>query len=143
VPVRSELQLGVKQLDARLFDAVNRTLVQLGHRLEGLARGLPKPAHLLDTMAQRLDDWSERLLAALPASLERRQQQLAMLASHLKPQLLLNEVMEFIEHLTELARRMNECWRRGMEKRAEKLQALASLLESVNYKKVLERGFVL
>jgi len=143
VPVRSELLLGIKQLDARLSAGAARMLAQRQDMVDGLSRGLPRPEQLLQTAAQRLDDWSERLLASLPANLQRKGQQLALLAAHLRPQVLLGDVSKTQTRLEELQSRMNNAWKRGFTARQDKLQNLLSLLESVNYTKVLERGFAL
>lgn len=143
VPVREELWLGCKQLDARLAAAMQRMLSQRQELLAGFARGLPKPMQLLETVAQRLDDWSERLLAALPANLARKEQQLQLLVAHLKPQILLGDISKAQERTAELQGRLQSAWMRYAGNREDKLRALASLLESVNYKKVLARGFAL
>ena len=60
VPVRRDLLLEVGDLDGRLDHAVARRLDQLGQRLEGLARGLPRPDMVLGMAAQRLDDVAAR-----------------------------------------------------------------------------------
>jgi len=143
VPVREELWLGCKQLDARLSTAISRLLSQYTDRLEGLNRGLPKPVQLLQTATQRLDDWSERLLAALPVMLSRKEQQLALSANHLKPQLLLNDITKSLARVGELQQRLHIAGTRLLDTKEEKLRNLLSLLESVNYQRVLERGFAM
>lgn len=143
VPVREELWLGCKQLDARLSAAMQRLLTQRHDNLSGLARGLPKPMQLLQTATQRLDDWSERLHAALPASLMRKEQQLALLAAGLRPQLLLADIGKALERLNEWDHRLLNAGERLLAMKEEKLQNLAFLLESVNYQSVLKRGFAL
>jgi len=143
VPVREELWLGIKQLDARLAVAIQRLLAQRHELLGGLARGLPKPVQLLQTATQRLDDWSERLHAALPASLARKEQQLALLTASLRPQILLVDIKKALEQLHELEARLFNAGKRLIDAREERLRNLISLLESVNYQRVLERGFAL
>jgi exodeoxyribonuclease VII large subunit len=143
VPVREELWLGVKQLDARLTEAVQRAVSQRADRLEGLARGLPRPVQLLETALQRLDDWSERLHGALPALLARKEQQLGMLAAGLHPQALWAELKAFHERLQESALRIHASMLRLIDARLDRLNNVSALLESLNYKRVLERGFAL
>ena len=143
VPVRDELRLAVGQLALRHDGAISRLISQRSEQLQGLARGLPKPVQLLQTATQRLDDWQERLLAALPALLTRKEQQLAMLIAHLRPQSLKNEISKTNERLLELQARLNTASLRIIDARKEKLTNLVSLLESVNYKKILARGFAL
>ena len=143
VPVRDELVVGLKQLDARLGAAMQRLLVQRQEVLEGLSRGLPRPEQLLQVAAQRLDDWSERLLASLPMNIERRQQQLALLTVRLRPQGLLADVEKNHTRLQELGQRIHVACVRSIDAKKDKLHHLVSLLESVNYQRVLERGFAL
>ena len=47
-------------------------LDQLAQRVDGLARGLPRPEMLLGLAAQRLDDLGERLRLRSPSELVRR-----------------------------------------------------------------------
>ena len=188
VPVREELWVATKQLDARLEAVMTRGLAQREEMIAALARGLPRPAQLLQTATQRLDDWDERLGAALPAALARKEQQLALASSHLKPQLLLNDIGKYGQRvgelqermsislpaqitrkeealhaavkglrpqalvadmdkvqarLVELQQRMADAYVRGQERMAEKLAHVSAQLESLNYKRVLERGFAL
>ena len=143
VPVRDELRLTVGQLSLRHDSAISRLLAGRSEQLQGLARGLPKPVQLLQTATQRLDDWQERLLTALPTLLARKEQQLTMLTNHLRPQALQNEISKKQERLAELQLRLNDSTLRLIEARSDKLKNLNSLLESVNYKKILARGFAL
>ena len=143
VPVRQELWLGCKQLDTRLQAAVIRLLTQRQDRLEGLVRGLPKPMQLLQVASQRLDDWSERLQASLPVMLARKEQELLSLAAHLKPQLLLADIARTQQRLEDLQHRMAQAAQRILTQRMERLQTMVAHLESVNYQRVLERGFAL
>lgn len=143
VPVRAELQLAIKQLDARLMGAVQTRLSREGEKLVGLARGLPKPAQLLENITQRLDDWSERLHGCLPQMVARKEQQLAVLIAGLRPQALLNDATRMGERLGEYQLRMVQAFGRNLHRREEKLAHLASLLESVNYQRILARGFAL
>ena len=73
VPVRRDLILQTRDLDGRLHHAVAGRLDQLGQRLDGLARGLPRPETLLGMAGQRLDDLGERLRLRSPVELVRLQ----------------------------------------------------------------------
>jgi len=143
VPVREELRLGVAQLSLRHETAMQRLFSQRAEQLAGLARGLPKPAQLLQVASQRLDDWGERLIAALPTLLTKKQQQLALVANHLRPQLLQQEIANIEAYIDDGFVRMSAAIMRLLERRAERASHLTALLESVNYKKVLARGFAL
>lgn len=143
VPVRAELQLGVKQLDARLAAAAQRLLTIENQKLEGFVRGLPKPAQLLQVATQRMDDWSERLQDSLPALVQRKEQQLALLMAGLRPQALLMDAARASERIGEFSARSTSAISRLLLQRQERLNNFSALLESVNYQKILARGFAL
>lgn len=143
VPVREELLLGVKQLDGRLAAAHMRGMQQRGELLSGLVRGLPRPMQLLQNVSQRLDDWSERLGGALPALLTRKSQVLAVQSAALKPQALLAELKQGAARTQDIQHRLDQAAQRRLQRSAEQLTLQVSLLENLNYQRVLERGFAL
>lgn len=143
VPVREELRLLLAQIDTRKASAMHQFFARRHEQLAGFARGLPKPEQLLTHAMQRLDDWSERLLTSLPASLHKKQQQLAIFVAALSPQKLRQDIARYNESLRNFGERMNETMPRRISQQEEKLKHFAALLESVNYKRVLERGFAL
>lgn len=122
VPVREELLSGVREMEMRL-----RTV----------------SARLFENISQRLDDWSERLLAALPLMLERKTQRLAVLAAGIQPRLLFAEIKTTLDKLSDNEKRLRQACLRLLAAGEEKLSHLAAFLESVNYQRVLERGFAL
>lgn len=143
VPVRAELRLALGQLAMRNEAAILRLITGRDDKLKGLTRGIPRPENLLQVALQRLDDWSERLLVSLPSLLLRKEQKLAIVAVRLRPKALQNEIEKTSEKLAELHKRIEIAVLRNIENRNVKLTNMASLLESVNYKKVLARGFSL
>jgi exodeoxyribonuclease VII large subunit len=122
VPVREQLQQSLQELDARLQRTASR---------------------LCDTAIQKLDDWSERLLASLPALLSRKEQTLALMTARLQPKVLFAELSATQARLRDMGKRMGLAGRRLVEKKTGELAGLAGLLETLNYQRVLERGFVL
>jgi len=122
VPVREELRQGVHQLEKRLHTVA---------------------ARMFENATQRVDDWSERLVKALPAMLERKSQMLAVFAAKLQPRVLFSEIKASQDRLVESGKRMGRCLQNLIEKYEQKLVHMHAMLESVNYKRVLERGFVL
>ena len=143
VPVRQELWLTCKQLDTRLHAAILRLLTQRQESVEGLTRGLPKPTQLLQVASQRLDDWGERLQACLPTMIARKEQELLLLTARLRPQSLINEIRNLQQKLDDFQQRLASSFDRVLSLKAERLKSLAAMLESVNYQRVLERGFAL
>ena len=73
VPVRRDLVLQIDDLGGRLDHAVGAAAsTSSRQRVDGLARGLPRPEMLLGLAAQRLDDLGERLRLRSPSELVRR-----------------------------------------------------------------------
>jgi exodeoxyribonuclease VII large subunit len=92
VPVRAELALQLGHCEQRMLHGVQRELQQLGHRVVGLARGLPDPVSLVGQASQRLDDLVERLPHSLRARIERAGLNLAEVGARLgSPARLLTE----------------------------------------------------
>ncbi len=84
VPVREELLLALAQFSHRLQGGIIRGWQQRKERLEGLMRGLPKPVTLLEHASQRLDDWSERLHAAMLRRIKTQQDRVGQLSQLLE-----------------------------------------------------------
>lgn len=121
VPVRGELLARLEMLGATQTSALQKMLRYQGERIEGLARGLPRPTQLVASMAQALDSVSERLVDALPRLLSRKTDQLQRLEAGLSPRYL----------------------RQLLSAQEQRVDNLAALLESLNVLGVLKRGFVL
>ena len=164
VPVRADLLAETRRLDLRLSEAATRMVGMREDRLGGLVRGLPEPTRLLETAAQRLDDWTERLGLAWRAGLRSRQDGLARLSAGLPApgrqidakadvlaaraaaltragaQALANR-RHALERLDPTRRLDAAAARRLQDAGARQLRA-AALLESYSYEKTLERGYV-
>jgi exodeoxyribonuclease VII large subunit len=165
VPVRAELAKRLGQLDQRLFHGLQRELRQLEQRVVGLGRGLPDPAGLLGQATQRLDDLAERLPHGLRARIERAGRELGACEARLAPpaqallrhraaelkalgvRVSLDEVRarlpRHVRGLAELAARQRHAALRRLEDAGARLKSCTSLLDSLSYRGVLDRGFAL
>ncbi len=164
VPVRAELLAQVLDDARRLVGAMQRALDERRARVEGLARGLPDPVHLLEVATQRLDDWGERLGNALVNRLARSRERLAALgdpavalrrlvrdrrrafeavAGRLRPEGFLREIERDRREVGKLAARLLPAVSRYLRTLGEQLAGQAALIESYSYERVLERGFAL
>jgi exodeoxyribonuclease VII large subunit len=143
VPVRAELVAQVLDETQRLVRAWHRWVEELRMRLEGLGRGLPDPARLLEQATQRLDDWSERLVNAGAGSVERRHERLARIADPGRALLQLVAVKRHGYEGGRFAERLSPAAYRLIERRLERLEQLGLRLDNLSYKKVLGRGFAL
>ncbi|MCI5050585.1 MAG: exodeoxyribonuclease VII large subunit [Rickettsiales bacterium] len=141
VPVLAEWRLSVQDRGQRMQHLMLQRMNTAKERLDGLARGIPQPKQLLQYAAQRLDDWSERLLAALPLSVRNKQQQLDVLSARLTPQPILQRVVQSEQQLKHY--RLNQLIEQRFERVQQRLQLQEKLLGSLNYENVLKRGFAM
>ncbi|MDX2074271.1 MAG: exodeoxyribonuclease VII large subunit [Alphaproteobacteria bacterium] len=143
VPVLSDLRLALTQLESRLAAAIKRHLAESENTLVGLLRGLPKPMQLLQFATQRLDDVSERHAGSLNQFLARKEQQLALAVRGLTPGRLLRDMEQQQAKLTDYLERTHRAALRLITQKSDKITSLASMLETMNVQRVLERGFAL
>lgn len=143
VPVRSEWLLAIRERGEQINRGMTRKLDRHREKVEGLARGIPKPSQLLAYATQRLDDWSERLRAALPAFIERKQQKLNLLAAQHKPQQIQRQITREQDRVMHCANRLQPLVQRALRDKQDALTLQAKLFDSLNYNNVLARGFAL
>jgi exodeoxyribonuclease VII large subunit len=139
VPVRRELLIQTGELERRLLGAAARMVAERRVQLEGLGRGLVDPKRLLEDMSQRLDDRAERLRNCWNAFVRDRQARVDRLRASLPHPRQLLAVKA--EQLAGPAGRLDTLRPRLLGDRRRELDGLARVLESVSYKKVLQRGY--
>ncbi len=142
VPVRGELIERVRDLSTRLGGAASRLLGRLRDRLGAAAAHVARPRDLLLMPRQRLDELAERLPRALIAGTRERRLRLTRVAAGLVPSRLRQHWRYEYRALDDAARRLSKTLSRAMEDRRHRLEAAARLLESLSYRAVLARGFV-
>src|SRR5215212_8880432 len=166
VPVRRDLLLQTGEFGVRLDHAMARRLDQLAQRVEGLARGLPRPEMLLGLAVQRLDDLGERLRLRSPSELVRAQLE-RLTIRHAR----LNELMadrlrlgrsdlmcqagRLVPEL--IAARLRQGWPRlereqvalghgiaaALDRAGQLLQSRAVQLDALSHTRVLDRGYAI
>ena len=139
VPVRAELIARLIDLGGRMIGAMARVQEARRGELRGLARGLPSdPRRLFESAAQRLDNASERLLAALRLWVERQRARI--------PTPRAGPLQGSVSHrratLEALPPRLHRALARGLGDAAGRLAGQARLLEGLGFEQVLARGFV-
>jgi len=141
VPVRADLVSQVLDGARRLGIAWQRGLVERRTVIEGLARGLPHPARLLEDKSQRLDDRAERLDSAARRLLVQRHERVADLAARLPHPRRQHALAQ--ERFDEARARLGTLFERcdAIKRKSDALDALARVLETVSYQSTLARGF--
>lgn len=143
VPVREELRSMFETLALRGNHAMRKRLMHEQERVVGLARGLPRPQQLVASMAQALDDLSERLQGSLARGLQSKQEKLASLVRLLSPRFVLHGVDAQSQQLGMLHARAGQAMQRQIERQGDRLSRLSGMLESLNVLAVLRRGFAI
>ena len=163
VPVRAELRTRILDVERRIGAAIDRDLRDNARAVEGFARGLPRPERLLEQANQAVDDQSDRLRNGLANLLDARGARIERAAAGIRSpaeqvaragervggfgERLSNAVGVRIENAgsryvaVDAARRMTASVRRQSSTLGARVEAVAALLESLSYERVLERGF--
>jgi exodeoxyribonuclease VII large subunit len=165
VPVRGELLAQVLDDERRMIAAAGRLMEDRRTRIDGLARGLPRPAELLESAMQSLDNATDRLATSMSRQTERAGARLATAAASLPhPREQLDKAATKLAHadagmivgLKSFVRdrttrfeglsaieRMSGGVTRSVANSAATLKSAGQLLESLSYERVLDRGFAL
>lgn len=143
VPVREELRSILDVLGVRGTTAMRKHIAHHQERVVGLSRGLPRPQQLVASMAQALDDLSERLEGSLTRGLNLQREKLLALARHLSPRFIALQVDRQQHQLIALQDRAHQAMRRQIERQDHRLLRLADMLASLNVLAVLKRGFTI
>ncbi|MCF8473176.1 MAG: exodeoxyribonuclease VII large subunit [Emcibacter sp.] len=141
VPVRDDLLYTVLDLNLRLKKSIRRLLDSKVEILKGLSRGLPKPSDMLALSRQRLDDISERLPRSLSVFLERRQMKFDNISRLLRPDMLLRDIQQSQTRVVQFSERAIRAETHILNQKTHHYNAAERLFESLNYKRVLDRGF--
>lgn len=143
VPVRGELLLQIQDLQQRLTRAQARGMADRRRHLAQLARVLPRGDTLFAGPRQRLDMAGERLQHALAGNLQSHGARLVRVGANLQPRVLRERAKASGDQVAALARRARLAQGAVMTSGRRQLESLARLLDSLSYRGVLERGFVL
>ena len=163
VPVRADLRSQILDIERRMGAAIDRGLRDRARAVEGAARGLPRPDRLLEQADQAVDDQGDRLRNALANLLAARQSAVARAAAAIRgpaeqlaragdrlggfAERLANAARGRLENAgaryraADAVRRMAAAVERRRAGSETRLGALAALLQSLSYQRVLERGF--
>ncbi len=141
VPVRAELRRATGERRERLDNAIHRVIEQRRERVAGLARALTDPRRLIEAAAQRVDDLGEHLRRSLQVGLERQRTRFIEVAGRLRSEPLRQRVVQSRDDLTRTATNLEKARRRFLGDRQQRLDATAQLLDSLSYRRVIERGY--
>ncbi|WP_333814632.1 exodeoxyribonuclease VII large subunit [Tabrizicola sp.] len=128
VPVRLDLLAALEALGARLVRGIGQGVVQRRQRLRDLSRALPRVETLVATPRQRLDAGALRLSAGLGLAVAKKHREFDRLAGRLQPQALRAGLARQADLLTSRTERLGRAVLQRLERRGERLEALAARL---------------
>ena len=137
VPVRLELLAGVQNSGLRLLSSLSRCLREQRSKLDTLVAKLGTPERLMDTKAQQVDMAASKLLHSFEKILLQKAQALSPLQPR-HPQALLDEKARYLALASQSLLRTKDML---LKDRAKQLEHAGSMLESLSFKRVLDRGY--
>ena len=165
VPVRAELASRIATLGGRQSQALVRSLENAKTELRAAAAALPKPEALLQTATQRFDRAADRLEAALAMNARKHEAALLRVGARLQPGLVARDLSRRTERVKDLgqraalslarrlppyraqldrdAERMHQAMRRTWGDKRKALRSVTQLLQTLDHKSVLSRGYAL
>ena len=143
VPMRAELLDQTLGLERRLVRASLARMDERRRHLSQIARVLPRTDLLFAAFRQRLDMSGTLLLSASRTNLQDHRQRLIEAASVLRPSRLSRQFSLGRERMRALVQRLARVQQQRLREMHRHLEGASRVLESVSYRSVLERGFVL
>jgi exodeoxyribonuclease VII large subunit len=143
VPVRAELIAYVDDQGARTRNVVRRQLMNNRDRLRAAAGELPRPLDLLNIARQRLDIASQHLSSSLRDLGQQKRLRFERVASKLSPNALRADLRHARAQLAPQAERLEPAFKRILGRATDRLATVWKLVDSLSYKRIIERGFAL
>ena len=142
VPVLRDCAEHVVGLHQRQLRAISRAMDQRQRQLAGLARSLPRLDSLFALPRQRFDACSGRLRQALFVNLQRHRGRFSRASAMLRPRVITAEIERGQECVTDYMARMQRAFDHRIHRAGASLDSCSRMLESLSYRSVLSRGFV-
>ena len=143
VPVLRDCVEQVVSLHQRQLRAVSRAMDQRQRQLAGLVRSLPRLDSLFALPRQRFDACAGRLRQALFVNLQRHRGRFSRASAMLRPRVIAAEIERGQECVTDYTARMQRAFGHRIDRATASLESCSRMLESLSYRAVLSRGFVL
>ena len=141
VPVASDLEYTLRTLGNRMHTRLIDLLKFYSQALSNNKRALEQVAHSVENYAQKIDDLSFRLLGSLPNLLKQKQTLLEYYpTSRLRPIKILKYKYLQYKHFDNILLTKGNTL---LNEHQHKLTLNSSLLHSLDYNKVLKRGFAM
>jgi exodeoxyribonuclease VII large subunit len=143
VPVRTELLSQTLDFQRRMLACFTRGMEQRRRHLTQLARILPRAEQLFAAPRQRFDIAGDKLSKALMLNVQKHAGRFHKAETLLRRKVLEDRIALGRERATALAARAKRARDGRIAEARKHLEGLARVLDSISYRKVLERGFAL
>ncbi len=143
VPVLRDCADHLMSLHQRQLRAISRAMDQRQRHLAALIRALPRLDSLFALPRQRFDACSGRLRRSLFVNLQRHSARLSRISAILRPRVIAAEIARECECVADFSDRMDRAFRHRLNRAGASLGSCARVLESLSYRAILARGFVL
>jgi exodeoxyribonuclease VII large subunit len=143
VPMRTELLAQTLDFARRFLRSFTTSMSQRRRHLAQTARILPRAEQLFAGPRQRLDFAGAKLGSALKANLQDHRRALTKSATLLRPGRIERQILFERKRTAEMAQRLGRAQHAQLTAFGRQLESLGRIIESVSYRSVLERGFVL
>lgn len=140
VPRRIDLMAQIRDDEKRLLGAASRKLSTLSEQVRNIGARLGDPKRLLEIKTQNLDHLSHKLTGSFEKSLQAKKARSAELGAMLRhPRALIKEKKRTLGYQTE---RLAALETRLFAERQKELKTYGRMLESLSFKSILNRGYV-
>jgi exodeoxyribonuclease VII large subunit len=143
VPVLRDCVETLLALHQRLLRGVARLMERQRRHVQALARALPRADSLFALPRQRFDASSGRLRGALFQNLQRHKARFARASALMRPRIVSAEIQQVRESVADLDARLIRAFRHRVRRAEASLETSSRVLETLSYRAVLARGFVL
>jgi exodeoxyribonuclease VII large subunit len=143
VPVRTELLAQTLDFERRFLRNFTARMDERRRHLAQTVRILPRAEQLFAAPRQRLDFVGERLGSALRANLHEHHRRFTKTSAVLRPTGIARHFSLSNERLKAMSQRLTRAQRARLAEARKRLDAVGRVMESVSYRSILERGFVL
>jgi exodeoxyribonuclease VII large subunit len=143
VPVLRDCVENIFSLHQRLLRAASRGMEREHRHLQALARALPRPDSLFALPRQRFDASAGRLRTALFQNLQRHASVLERTTALLRPRIIRAEIERDRDCVEDFDARLTRAFRHRVRRAQASLDSCTRVLDSLSYRAVLARGFVL
>lgn len=141
VPVKSDLEAALADLNARHQRAMMRNLETAHKSLLALSRNLGSVEHLLAIPRQMFDNLAHRLTQALHMATQAKRARYERIVAGMRWQILSRNLELEFQKLQTLGNQLDRAHAQTLKLANDKLNSLSRLLETLSHKSVLSRGF--